>query len=592
MGAFFLYQSDIKLNLPAVEALFRAKGFSLPPVRQHFGVWTLMHYRKQLLPEETMSVSNGIVTLVATGTFSYMGNGLRQSLKQVLADYQANRLVEDSFVGAYSLLFCTAQSITVLSDRLNLLHVFTNQQQTVFSSSFAAVLKAGPQKFKLNVPAVIENALAGYIIGPETIVHGIHQVDERYRARSIHAGITFQRHNLQELHTAPSVRGDFETCVKDQIDELDRWFIQLKRLVDEAGGVDIGLSGGYDSRLLVLMATRHFNKVTAHSHFHRQITRDESVAQEIARFLAVPLNRFEASKQPAEMDVEEFERNLESAAPFSDMRVVHDYSWLNFFRTRWYRELVLKDVRFAMNGLGGELYRNHDNQVYRVNEPRAWLKARILGPGVFSAIGPKALDDSMDHILAKASTALGQPLGRQISHHQMRRYFGELFSVYGAAVRLNADNQIAFSLSPYLDYQLRRASYRVLPQLGLAGRVEREMIKRLDKGVAAIPSAYGYRLDRLEPGLRLLKCGIRGLVPYCVQNSVNMVRLHGARRPSPVYEALFRRQPLVRQAAELMRSQRFGLIWSRTVQNDVLMQRVLSIGIMLLKNEDSIDLSS
>ena len=73
------------------------------------------------------------------------------------------------------------------------------------------------------------------------------------------------------------------------------------------------------------------------------------------------------------MDREEFERNVEDTAAYADGRVIHDYSWLVAFRTRKYRTTLLKDGRFGMNGLGGELYRNHWNQLTGKSGSWEWI---------------------------------------------------------------------------------------------------------------------------------------------------------------------------------------------------------------------------
>ena len=196
----------------------------------------------------------------------------------------------------------------------------------------------------------------------------------------------------------------------------------------------------------------------------------------------------------------------------------------------------------------------------------------------------------MDHILEKAGSTLGEDLSSSITHHQTRRYFGELFSVYGAAVRMNIDNQLAFSLSPFLDYAPRLSSYRALPHIGLHGRFEAAMISRMDPGVASIPSSYGYPFNRTEPIGHLIKCAARGLIPYKLQSLINSIRFDKIITKSKAYETVFYQHALVQRAAELMKSHCFGLDIDQAAHDEVLIMRVISIGIMLLKYEDCIEL--
>lgn len=589
MGAFFLYQTNAAINRSAVETLFAAKGFGAPATHQ-FGPWTLTHYRKQLVHQECLSASQEGTQLFSVGTFTYKGLGVSRSLETILADYLAGQLDHAELRGAYCLLLCRQETVTFLMDRMSLLQVFFNEEQTVFSSSFAAVLKAGPRKFRVNVLAVLENALTGYVIGPDTTVQGVYVMDEQGQARVTASGLTVHSRDRSGLCAPPEPRVDFSECVAQQLNELDSYFSAFRNLVDEAGGVDIGLSGGYDSRLLILMAKKHFGHIIAHSHFHRQPTADETVAQQVTKELGVPLSRLAGSKQPGDMDVDEFERNVDNTAAFADARVFHDYSWLVFFRTRWYRESLLKDVRFGMNGLGGELYRNHWNQLRPSANSREWLKARVLGQGVYAALPRKRLDEVMDYMLAKASVVLGEQIDKRLSHAQMRRYFGEIFSVYSAGAKICVDNQLAFSLAPYLDYPLRCASYRTLPHIGLDGRFEGEMIRRLNPTVAAITSSYGYPLDQSPPAQTKVRILARSLIPLSLQTKAYTLPLLDRRCVSRNYEVVRQRLHLVRRAEEVMRSSCFGIIWEQTVQDEVLVMRVLSLGLMMLKYGDCLEL--
>lgn len=588
MGAFILYQTDATINRQAVESLFTAKGFSAPNVHV-FGRWSLQYYHKQMVRQEfTIPCQDGMY-LFAVGTFTYKGHGNSQSMSAILNDFLAGRLDQAELRGMYCLLFCREQTVTFLLDPMNLMHVFFNENQSVFSSSFAAVIKAGPGKFRLNVPAVLENALTGYVIGPDTTVSGVYIMDERGQALVTAANIVVQRRDRSGLLSDHLPHVDFNTCVDQQLAELENYFHAFQNVAAETGGVDIGLSGGYDSRLLILMATKHFDRVIAHTHFHKNPTADEIVAQLVAQKLGVNFSRLAEAKQPGEMDVDEFERNVDNAAAFSDGRVVHDYSWLVYFRTRWYRETLLKDVRFGMNGLGGELYRNHWNQVLPSADAREWLKARVLGQAVYTALPKSLLNEVLDYILAKASAALGERIDKKISHAQMRRVFGELFSVYSASAKICVDNQLAFSLAPYLDYSLRSASYRTLPHIGLDGRFEGEMIRRLNPSVAAITSSYGYPVGQRPPVRTMIKNVARGLIPLSLQTKAYTVPIIGRRCVSPNYE-IVKHLPLVSRAEEVMRSSCFGFDWDQTIQDEILVMRVLSLGIMMLKYSDCIDL--
>jgi hypothetical protein len=88
----------------------------------------------------------------------------------------------------------------------------------------------------------------------------------------------------------------------------------------------------------------------------------------------------------------------------------------------------------------------------------------------------------------------------------------------------------------------------------------------------------------------MAKCSFRGWVPLGAQNALNAVRRKRSCAPSASYERVYAQQPLVRRAVELMRAPRFGIDWDAAVCDEILIMRIVSVGIMLLKYEDCIDL--
>jgi len=133
------------------------------------------------------------------------------------------------------------------------------------------------------------------------------------------------------------------------------------------------------------------------------------------------------------------------------------------------------------------------------------------------------------------------------------------------------------------------ASYRALPHLGLDGRFEAAMISRMDPGVASIPSSYGYPFNCRAPLGHLVKCALRGLIPFKGQNIINAVRFDKIIPRSKRYEAVYFQHALVRRAAELMKSLCLGLDIDQAAHDEVMIMRIISIGIMLLKYEDCIE---
>ena len=84
----------------------------------------------------------------------------------------------------------------MLIDRLNVQHVFFNENHSCVSSSFLAVLVASPHPFRLNRLAAYEKLTTGYIISPDTLVEGIQQVNsdqKKYQSSGAHQRSPYRR---------------------------------------------------------------------------------------------------------------------------------------------------------------------------------------------------------------------------------------------------------------------------------------------------------------------------------------------------------------------------------------------------------------
>ena len=159
MGAFLLYRSDASINMNDAKSVFLLKGFGVPK-HVDLGHWHLLHYKKISLDVENFIIK-GDCALFSCGTVVYRGLGYRDSLKLLLKDFQRNAVDQEDLIGHFCLLFWNGSHFVVLTDRMNTLHVFVNQERTCFSSSFLAMLSASPKPLPFSLSVQKASKISG-----------------------------------------------------------------------------------------------------------------------------------------------------------------------------------------------------------------------------------------------------------------------------------------------------------------------------------------------------------------------------------------------------------------------------------------------
>ncbi|MGI0010424.1 MAG: hypothetical protein ACREAE_03385, partial [Nitrosopumilaceae archaeon] len=263
MGAFFLFKTDEVFDAQAARKVFADKG-NITCKEFALGGLTLWLFGKQLIKEDNYMLSKNQSAIFAVGTIVYKAKSYRESLSSLLDDFEANRLDYDEMIGAFCLIFLKNRKVYILTDRANICHIFANSSHTMLSSSFLALLSAQTKKLPLNKPAFLEQLLIGYIVAPDTSVSGIYLADALYQKKVKSQYYTFLSHGNNELKEQDN-KIDFNVCVRAQLDALKAHYNSINLLATQYG-VDIGLSGGYDSRLNLLLSNNLAVKPSAHTY--------------------------------------------------------------------------------------------------------------------------------------------------------------------------------------------------------------------------------------------------------------------------------------------------------------------------------------
>ena len=512
MGAFFLYRVDSKLLLDDASRVFECKGFGQ---RRQFELkdWVLWHYPKQLVDTPNYSVEEDGSAVFCYGTVVYRRLGYEPSLKRLLHDFRQDRLELDELLGNFCLLFWDGRVLSLLTDRLNVQHVFFNEERTCFSSSLLAVLAASPRPLALNPLAAYEMLSTGYIISPDTLVKGIYSLNSDLKAsiNSAENDIKFILHRpkptLRDFH-----KDGLEDSVERQLSVLQTYFKSIDRLHREYGG-ELGLSGGYDGRL-ILALSRHLSKpVGLHTHhtlgFH---DRERKIAERLAAIYGSEITVV-PTKPMEDHDENRLREILWDNLYLFDARCAYSVGAFGETYTPNYRKRTLADNRLGLNGLGGEILRNSYFSPLSRFPWSAWLDCNVYYPFAKEVVGSQERwREVREHVLSKMESYLQMALSGKADMHTAHTYYGYLRMPECAGNVNNAYNQISFFLTPFIETTVISEALKAIAFIGANGCYQAELIKRSAPHLAEIVSHYGFNFSKVS-ARHMIKSKVKAAMP-------------------------------------------------------------------------------
>jgi hypothetical protein len=554
MGAFFLYRTDADLDERSAREVFQKKGFQDPRVFP-LARMTLWLYRKQLIEEDNYYFVDPQTAVFATGTIVYRGKSYREGLVSLLDDFQRGTLDFDEMIGSFGLIFLAGGRLSILNDRLNVHHIFIDEQATRLSTSFLALLASHKGPLALNRPALDEKLLTGYIVGPDTLVSGIRQLTDSLQRSTASPDLSFIAHP-PEPKTVDYITGGLAACVDHEIAVLRRYFERIGPLARQYGP-ELGLSNGYDSRLVLCLSQSLPVPLAVHSHWtvgtHEA---EKTIAEQLVAVHGNPLSVVK-TRVMEEQSEEDLAAILADGLYYFDARNCYDMGAYSETYTRKYKIATLGKNRLSLNGLGGEILRNHLHTWRKRVRFRDWMRYHVYFTFAARILPDRGLQDLVyAHLLEKMTKILDVDLSNIVQRIDIRRYYSQLRMPECNGVNHNAQNQMVFYLTPFIEHTFVREAYRATPYIGTSGRFEAAMITKLDRRIASITSQYGYPMTR-ESWRHRLYAATKGYTP---ESWLNLRRSAGLKWQNPgqgrweAYQRLRARSKTVREIEESLRA--------------------------------------
>lgn len=477
MGAFILYPQNT--DVKNAKLLFEQKGFS-KPMQFNLGTFDLLLYQKIVYPQLNHFIV-GDDLVICVGTFLYKGGNLNESLKNLYYDFCEGRIVPNSIQGTFSLVLYVNGCIYITNDDENLYPVYVNNRNKIVSSSFLAIAEQ-LQKLSINRLSVIENLITGCSFGFDTYFNEIK------RMRWGNEVILPDTIKYIPLTKNP---GEKTKSPKNEVYDLQRqaliqWFKTFSSFANEHG-CEIGLSSGYDSRLLLALSLKHFdyNRVAIGSNYKNPADGDLRTARKLAD--AIKKGCMEVPViQTKQMTSEQLEQNFREAFLFYDGQVRTNHGWSREYRTASYRKKVLGKYGLGLSGHAGELFRNDFNLDKFCFSYNNWILNNIIGKSGQRRIGNKQELQQLVCCIKSKLKHIVDPSSRQISIKTVHRYYNEAWVQAGPGVRASIENQLSYYASPFTDYSISKIAYNLTPFLDNA-KFEKALISENCPEISAVP---------------------------------------------------------------------------------------------------------
>jgi len=511
VGAFFIHHNDIYINKAGLEQHFEIANFKDPLIIK-LNNYTLYLYKKQYIKSKNYIHNNNFYLFVCGSVF-YKGSGYFQSLEKLLSDYINSKIYWNELFGNYILIFYNIENkhIELFIDSAFSKFIYSDFENKIISSNFLAIKAASAQKYSLNKKAIIENLTTGHLISPDTYLNEIIKID-KVNIKNIKDqfdGIT-AGYKLPILDTEFSKRDD---AINHANETLSKYFNRIISLTEEFGA-HIGLTGGFDSRLLLMHAKQNIHNLITNSFW-----RPDSIEYKHAKSLATAANLNFFSFENSPFKLPPMEEQIEQAYLFFDGQIRSQNYWSEEFNNPNYSRKIAEKHWVGFHGCGGEQYRNADRLIGSIS-----LNNFIKYEWMFKQGENVFLDKNWEELIhnnieRKIKRLVNIPKDR-IGLAELKRIQNEILNNANRTTRLNAINQQQFYFAPFIEYSISHAAYNYIPFLGYSADFQIEMMRRIDHVLSEVPSNHGYNIIQGEPLKSRIKTLAYNLLPRNISNKI------------------------------------------------------------------------
>ncbi len=482
MGAIFVQKNSSGIPTRTLD-VFRRKGFQ-DPHEIVSGSTTVFYFPKQIAEYEGIAERNG-TRAVVSGTCFYHELPPQESLDRILKDIEEGTFSTSMLKGNFLLIVLKSDGeISLCTDRIGQYSAYFHNGAQILSSSFLAVLAAAGfvQRMRLNRASIAEVLLTGTGFGAETMVTDVKRLvpgneDEIEFINVLKYSAVRSNHET-----------DSESDIEEQIEILRSEFKIYTKLFDRTGVVT-GLTGGLDSRLLLLLLRENPVRLRAFTNTYDLQAREYICAAELAQAAEVDFETYVPEK-PWEMETTEYREMARDGFFFWDGIPRIHHLWIEKRKSRSHLESIYDSCTSGVSGVGGERFRIHDGMTSKRYPVESWIDNEILGACGRSALAGEKSRDFRAGFHEKIRALAGiEEKEHKVCLTKIRKFYDNVYNTSNRTFRASIENQLVFFLSPFVEPEIGILSTDLVKRYR---NLEAEMINRLSPELSHVRTSYGY----------------------------------------------------------------------------------------------------
>lgn len=481
MAVFILKKSEKRIKQSKLDSLMEQKELSKFQ-RLSIGDHELQVFQSPR-DKRKWKFSHDGTNVFVFGTLVYREKYSGEAAILLLTDLKNQQLRRWELNGSFCLIEHSRNGLRIVLDSQGIYQLYSSDKNELLSNSFLAQQKLleSTEPDKLAIQA---NLLLGFIPYPDTMFREI----KRIQQEDSFFNIVLERYGVQPENPVLNTYSDH---LEYQSDKLAAYKDNVKSLLTNEG-MEIGVSGGYDSRLILALFHNSGIPIHAHTH-HKNNDPDPLLAREICQLLGIPLD--EKKDRPVFQSEEDFYSLMESSMLQFDGRICSMMQYAKFEYSREYRDEVFQPGYCIVSGVGGEIYRNHNYFNKSSISTDLWIRYYLINYQGWRSLKTKGRYEFMHYLKAFLIRELG--IMNHVDYEGSKQYYKDIWLRDWHGLRNSAENIYNYHLSPFADHTIANPSVLSSSQHGTLGQFEIDLIGRFSRALLNVNSVYGFKFNKL-----------------------------------------------------------------------------------------------
>ena len=446
---------------------------------------------------------DNVIIAYCVGAPLYKGQPINKVFHCILNDFFIHSDIVNEIKGNFLIVlyYQSDNFVRVISDRTQQHHLFFDKETGILSNSFKVLCDKRPKgRLELDKAGFYEKLGVGYHLTDRTVFKDIirlqpHRISSQLNGMGLVKYVT--DHDLSSPLNFESHKQGLKDSLESQREILLNYFSKLNEtFVNDVG--DLGLSGGFDCRLILALADVSFEKKL---HLHTHATKNVHISEAtIAQLLADTYGGRLCKVHTVQMEDltdSSLDDVLNSNLDFFDNRSARHIGAYSQTYTRAYRESTTGDSGFQLNGLGGEIFRDSyfiGRKKYTRDE---WFKRFILLQGAEIYLPAYRIEQLSSEIMDQLNVMLGWNKN-YYDINFTHAFYGLIKMPFCNGALVSAYNRVSPINLPFFEYENVVNAIKAIPYFGLGGQYQSKLISTISNRLARLPSSYGCSFSDLS----------------------------------------------------------------------------------------------